>query len=131
MDDIETIRIVKTAILEQYGATFKMLENLINNCPNEYWDSSENEPPFYKVVYHTMFFIDMYLSGTKEESNSFMPRFPKQEDYRTSEENFQPTEENALTKKELLDYLSDLKIKGNQRIDGITLQELINESVFD
>ncbi|MFW9993768.1 MAG: DinB family protein [Candidatus Odinarchaeota archaeon] len=131
MDKTETNRIILNSIREQYGATFKMLENVINKCPDSFWNDSKNGPPFYKIVYHTMFFIDLYLSRTKEERTSFTPRFSKQEDYRISPENFSNPQEPTLSKSDVLDYLHDLKIKGKKRIESLTLQELINESVFE
>ncbi len=131
MGNLKTNRAVINAVLEQYGASFKMIENLVKKCPENYWDDAKNGPPFFKIVYHTMYFIDVYLSRNKEERTSFTPRFPEQEDYATSKENFSNPEEPTLPKSEVLNYLKELRIKGKKRFENLTLQELTSESVFE
>ena len=75
-----------------------------------------------------MFFLDMYLSRSKKESDSFIPRFEYAEDFRISKENFHPSEwTGVISKTETLDYIQDLKIKGHKRIENLTHQELIKE----
>ena len=71
----------KTILWQQFGAAIDMLENGINACPSELWhvrlwdnhsattDSSE----FWYIVYHTLFWLDLYLSGSIE---GFVPPVP-------------------------------------------------------
>lgn len=51
-----------------------MLEHAVRACPDELWRSRlwehPDEPPeaaqFWYLVYHTLFWLDLYLSGSKE-----------------------------------------------------------------
>jgi hypothetical protein len=120
------------SLVEQYGAAFKTLENIITNCPEDLWENTSKGPPFYKIIYHTMFFIDLYRSSTQEERTSFTPRFEHAEDFRNSKENFHPSEwKDALSKNELLDYLSYIRINEQKRIENLTLHRLISEPIFE
>lgn len=48
----------------QLGAAIDMLENAIVACPDELWLDPERRP--WHLAYHTLFFLDLYLSGTVE-----------------------------------------------------------------
>lgn len=86
-------------IWRQFGAALGMLENAVRACPGEVWGASGRGPEFWYVAYHTLFYLDLYLSGTPE---GFAPPAP-----------FTLTEldpagampERVYTKDELLDYL--------------------------
>lgn len=60
----------------QYGAAIDTLENAINNCPDEIW-SDPTRPSdygdYWYAVYHTLYFIDLYLSGS---GDGFAPPEP-------------------------------------------------------
>ena len=75
----------KTALWQQFGATIDMLENALLACPDTLWhgrlwrDSSEQPLPpefaeFWFITYHTLFWLDLYLSGLPEED--FTPSAP-------------------------------------------------------
>lgn len=132
MNDLETTRILVKGFLEQYGAAFKALEKIINICPDEFWEDLTNGPELYKIIYHTLFFTDLYLSSTKDESEDFNPKFSHAEDFRSSKENFHPKEwERSLSKNEIMSYLKDLKVKGRKRIEDLTIEQLVTNSLFN
>jgi|SRR5579863_2108570 len=65
----------------QFGASIDMLENAIRACPDPLW-SDPSKPPhwmshdvvgFWYVAYHTLFFLDFYLSDPAE---GFAPPAP-------------------------------------------------------
>ncbi len=70
-----------TILWRQFGAALDMLENAIRRCPETLWSSRLwNEPPqlpgfaeFWYVAYHTLFWVDLYLSGAVE---GFAPPAP-------------------------------------------------------
>jgi hypothetical protein len=41
-----------------------MLENAVAACPDDLWDDSGQQPEFWYLVYHTLFFLDLSLSGS-------------------------------------------------------------------
>lgn len=50
-----------------------MLENAITACPDRLWSGQEREPEFWYLAYHTLFWLDLYLSGSLE---GFAPPAP-------------------------------------------------------
>ena len=71
----------KAILLRQFGAAIQMLENALRACPPELWGSrlwhDPSEQPefseFWYVAYHTLFWLDLYLSGSVE---GFEPPVP-------------------------------------------------------
>jgi hypothetical protein len=71
-----------TAIIwRQVGAAIDMLENALRACPDELWSARLWDNPsqrsefseFWYIVYHTLFWLDLYLSGSVE---GFAPPAP-------------------------------------------------------
>jgi hypothetical protein len=56
----------KEVIWQQFGAAIDMLENALLACPDELWSDRSRQPEFWYVVYHTLFYLDLYLSGSVE-----------------------------------------------------------------
>jgi hypothetical protein len=72
---------LKTALWRQFGSAIDMLENALLACPDELWhvrlSNDQSMPPefseFWYVAYHTLFWLDLYLSGSVE---GFTPSAP-------------------------------------------------------
>jgi hypothetical protein len=47
------------SLWKQFGATIDMLENAITMCPEKLWDT---DSLFWYKAYHTLFYMDYYLS---------------------------------------------------------------------
>ena len=71
----------RAIVWRQFGAAIAMLENALRACPDELWSArlwgEHSERPelgeFWYVVYHTLFWLDLYLSGSVE---GFAPPAP-------------------------------------------------------
>src|ERR1700685_389800 len=72
---------LKSILWAQFGAAIDMLENAMRACPGDVW-SDPSKPPrwisrdvvgFWYVAYHTLFFLDFYLSDPAE---TFAPPAP-------------------------------------------------------
>lgn len=50
------------ALHSQFAAAIAMLENAIDACPDALWDDRSRQPEFWYVAYHTLFYLDLYLS---------------------------------------------------------------------
>ncbi len=50
-----------------------MLDNALLACPDELWSDRSQRLEFWYVVYHTLFWLDLYLSGSVE---GFAPPAP-------------------------------------------------------
>jgi len=65
----------KTMIWQQFGAAIDMLDNALRACPDDLWhtrlwDNPSDRPNFFSpeywyIVYHTLFWLDLYLTGEK------------------------------------------------------------------
>lgn len=71
----------RTIIWQQFGAAIDMLDNALRACPDELWrarlwDHPSERPEysqFWYLVYHALFWLDLYLSGAVE---GFAPPAP-------------------------------------------------------
>jgi uncharacterized damage-inducible protein DinB len=72
----------KGVLWQQFGAAIDMLENAIDACPDEVWSDPSKRPEwptndvvgYWYLVYHTLFWLDHYLSDVREEE--FRPPEP-------------------------------------------------------
>jgi len=99
---------------QQFGAAIDMLENAMAACPEKLWGDQSRYHQFWYMVYHTLFWLDLYLS---ESFEGFAPPKP-----------FTMVEmdpagvmpERVYTKEELLNYLNHCREKCRTKIEGLT-----------
>jgi hypothetical protein len=60
------IEYVKEILTGQYEASLTMLSACIEACPEEHWEGRIANGTFRWVPYHTLFFLDLYLSPSEE-----------------------------------------------------------------
>jgi len=115
----------KTALWQQFGATIDMLENALLACPSTHWNgrlwgdpSDPSLPPgfaaFWYITYHTLFWLDLYLTGSPE---GFAPPAP----FTLAE--LDPAgvlPERPYTRDELHSYLVHLRKKCQTTIAGMS-----------
>ncbi len=71
----------KSILWAQFGAAIDMLENAMRACPDNVWSDPAKPPQwidrdvvgFWYIAYHTLFFLDFYLSDPAE---TFAPPAP-------------------------------------------------------
>ena len=98
---------LKTSVWRQFGATIEYLARTIEACPDSLWTFSMwdtgSAPPersrTWYVAYHTLFWLDLYLTGAEE---GFTP--PEPFDLVEMEPN--ETLPRTYTRDELLGYLA-------------------------
>ena len=64
----------RTILWQQFGAAIDMLDNALRACPDPLWRDrlwhNPSEKPqyaqFWYLAYHTLFWLDFYLSGSAE-----------------------------------------------------------------
>lgn len=72
---------VKSSLWQQFGAAIDMLDNAVRACPDslwraQLWDAGAEQPEsaqVWYIVFHTLFWLDLYLSGAVE---GFAPPAP-------------------------------------------------------
>lgn len=100
---------------KQFGAAIDMLENAVADCPESLWN---DKSLFWYNAYHTIFFLDYYLS---EDADKFKPPEP----YSLSE--FNPDgelPERVYTKPELLSYVDYCRDKCRKLISSLSDENL-------
>jgi DinB family protein len=105
----------RTAIWQQYGAAIDMLDNAIVACPEDVWIDGSQKPQFqfWYIAFHTLFFLDLYLSGT---ADGFKPPAP----FTLSEMDPAGVYPEPYTKDELRRYLVHCRAKCRARVESMT-----------
>ena len=104
----------KDLLWKQFGGTIDMLENAITACPEKVWSDRSGFHECWYMAYHTLFFLDYYLSDPSQE---FTPPLP----FTLSE--LDPAgklPDRVYTKAEMLTYLTYGREKCRVRIAGLT-----------
>jgi len=108
----------------QFGAAILMLENAILGCPDELWAARSRARPFWRLAYHSLFFLDLYLSDTP---SGFAPPPP----FTLSE--LSPgseTPETPYSKTDLRGYLDHGRRKCRAAIEALTAEKLLRPCGF-
>ena len=108
---------LKTIMWQQFGAAIDMLENAITACPDKIWRNRTRIPEYWYVVFHTLFWLDFYLS---EASEGFIPPKPY------GLEELDPAgilPDRVYSKEEMLTYLAHCRAKCKRRIEALTDEE--------
>ncbi len=113
---------LKTSIWQQFGAAIDFLAITVSACPDEDWRASlwltPNTKPeraqFWYVVYHTLFWLDLYLTGAEE---GFVPPAPFT---LIEQDGDDPLPERVYTKAELQAYLDDCREKCRATIAALS-----------
>jgi hypothetical protein len=118
--NFEMNTIWKTSLWQQFGASIDMLENALLACPDKIWSDRSEQPEFWYLVYHTLFWLDLYLSGSVE---NFAPPAPFTLD-ELDPAGLMP--ERVYAKEELQTYLRHCRQKCRATIESLT-NEKANE----
>jgi hypothetical protein len=121
----------KAIIWSQFGGAIDTLEEMLRACPTELWRErswdNPSAPPeraeFWYRVYHALFWLDLYLTGTEE---GFVPPAPFQ--LIEMEEGDVP--ERAYTNDELLAYLKYGRAKCQATIESLTDETALQRCSF-
>ena len=112
----------KEVMWSQFAATIDMLGEAIQACPAELWDAPLWQDPimgskfsqFWYVAYHTLFWLDLYLTGSQD---GFLPPAP----FDTNELDPQGVLPNGMfTRDELQSYLDHCHKKCKQTVEQLT-----------
>ena len=125
MDAMETLW--RTALWQQFGAAIDMLDNALVACPAPLWrerlwsDPADSpQPPtgeFWFVAYHTLYWLDLYLSSVADSPSGATPPSPFPAPALDADD--EPPE-RPYTKDELVAYLTYTKQKCHSAINSLT-----------
>ena len=116
---------MKITVWQQFGAAIDMLENAITACPEGVWGKPVKKLPdrridfkeFWYITFHTLFFLDLYLSASDK---GFTPPAPFTLD-ELDERGLLP--DRIYNKEELLTYLAHGREKCRKRISSMTEEQ--------
>lgn len=114
----------KTILWRQFGASIDMLENGLLACPDELWGDRSEQPEYWYLVYHTLFWLDLYLSGSIE-GFSPPPPFTRNE---LDPAGAMP--ERVYAKDELHAYLRQCRRKCRATVESLTDEKAKQLCVF-
>jgi DinB superfamily len=107
--------VVKNILWHQFGAAIDMFDDAICACPEQLWTANLWDDPddpqygqFWYVAYHTLFWLDLYLTGVYE---GFAPPAPFSDD---------KLPDKPYTKGEIRNYLLQCRHKCQSVIEGLT-----------
>ena len=111
----------------QFGAAIDMLGDALRDCPNELWEKNlwEDQPDqwvaagfsaFWYLGYHTLFWLDLYLTGAEE---GFAPPAP----FDLVEMEPDEVLPRTYTREELLGYLEHCRRKCQETISALSTEQ--------
>lgn len=116
---------LKSSLWQQFGAAIDMLDDAINLCPDRLWTAILWKDPddeaygqFWFVAYHTLFWLDLYLTGSSE---GFTPPAPFIRG---------TLPENPYTKDQIRTYLDQCRRKCQTTIEGLTDEQASRRCTF-
>src|SRR5215218_181170 len=115
-----------TSLWRQFNAAIDMLDHAITGCPPSLWEERIwPEPPqrgfppqfgeYWYVAFHTLVWLDLYLSGAPEEE--FIPPAPF---IQGEIDSLETTPEHPYTQEELRTYLVSLRQKCRETLVILT-----------
>jgi hypothetical protein len=115
----------RTSVWQQYGAAIDMLEDVIGLCPDHLWtavlwkDTDDMRyGQFWFVAYHTLFWLDLFLTGSQE---GFVPPPPFIRG---------ALPEQPYTKEQILAYLGQCRSRCQLTIEALTEEKAHQRCVF-
>jgi hypothetical protein len=118
------IEYVRTILTGQFEAALCMLNDCVRKCPPEHWQGRIANQTFGQVAYHTLFFVDLYLSPGEDE---FQPRAFHQ---RGGDERSSTAVCPGLSQDETLAYLAICRQKALDTLAAETPESLQRPSGF-
>jgi uncharacterized damage-inducible protein DinB len=114
----------RDALWPQFGAAIDMLDQAVAPCPDALWDArvwpdvpedpeSVGSGRFWVVIYHTLFWLDAYLSGSVEDYTPPAP-FAQEEGDRAA------TRAEPYTKDQLRGWLTSVRRRAHATLAVLT-----------
>jgi uncharacterized damage-inducible protein DinB len=115
---------IKQILKGQFEASLSMLKQCLAACPEEHWEGKIANGTFRWVAYHTLFFVDFYLSPNEKG-------FTLRELHERGGNELGPGVSTGLDKQETLAYLEICHQKLLTAIAAETEESLAGPSGFE
>ena len=122
------IEYFKQLISDQFEASLCTLDACVAVCPPEHWEGRIGHCPFWRVAYHTLFFVDMYLSA--DEQSFVPPEFDRPGVHGLPADEAEASSEVPYLKDVVAAYIEHCRQKVRQTISAETQASLEKPSGF-
>ncbi len=109
---------VKSGLKSQYHASLEMLRRCINECSEELWTSNKMVNPYWRVVYHTLFFFRLYLFQHLDDHKPWEFHKPGSHNMSLDPD---ATEVTPYTRKEMIELVEHCKDLIDIKVDATNL----------
>jgi hypothetical protein len=116
---------IRNILWHQFGAAIDMLENALQACPDTLWGDRIGNSEFWYIAFHSLFYLDLYLS---KSDKGFTPPPPFTLD-EMDERGLLP--DRVYSKEELLKYLNHGREKCQSVIRAMTEAQFSEHCGFD
>jgi uncharacterized damage-inducible protein DinB len=110
-------RYLNSILSSQFDASLSMMHHCIKACPAKLWEGKIANATFRQVAYHTLFFVDLYLSATSES-------FQLRDLHRRGGDERGTAVSPGLSKPQTLSYLSICRDKARKTLSKETAKIL-------
>jgi len=117
------LEFIKQSLIGQFDAALCMLRQCLAACPAGHWEGKIASASFRQMAYHTLFFVDLYLSANKEA-------FVYRELHQRGGDELQPRFSDGLSQAETIAYLDICRQKAHQTLAAETQEILEGPSGF-
>jgi uncharacterized damage-inducible protein DinB len=114
---------LRQILQSQFEAALSMVKDCVAECGPEYWEGKIANATFRQIAYHTLFFVDYYLSKDKES-------FQLRDLHKTGGDERGPTLCSGLSKDETLEYVRICRQKMIESLKRETAESLQGPSGF-
>lgn len=114
---------IQESLWRQFGASIDMLINVIVNCPESYFSTNKR---FYYLAYHSVIFLDYYLSIPPKDFSPILAFTTKDKDQRPPESIGDMVPDKIYSKQDLIDYLKHSRLKCKNLIESLINNEKLN-----
>ncbi|MHC4993983.1 MAG: DinB family protein [Planctomycetota bacterium] len=111
------------AIRPQFLASIDALIHGIESCPDCLWANESRHPPYWRLAFHTLFWLDLYLYGAVE---GFVPPEP----YGLEELEWDDRPPRVYTREEMRTYALHGRDRCVVALDGLTEKRANRECAF-
>jgi len=118
------INYLKTVLTGQFEASLCMLGGCVRKCPAEHWEGKVGNGTFRQVAYHTLYFVDLYLSPGPRALE------PREFHRRGGSRRIGADPGGGVSQAETLAYLAVCRRKAVETLAAETLESLQGPSGF-
>jgi len=120
-------RLITEVFRNQFDSTFHMARVLVNVCPEEIWGSSYNDIPFWRQVFHYVYFIDFWMREKYDKTDWRTMIF---DDAYTPDLCKEGNEGLLISREKMLEYLDAIQVKTTHIFDNLN-DERLGESIYN